>query len=60
MTNEERIIKEIVTTKALAAYLVSYNECDGLHYTSDGNAFYWKKDAIAHEIEWLKSEEVVV
>lgn len=60
MTNEQRVMEKLFTTEDLARYLVTYNECDGLHYTSDGNAFYWKKDAIAYEIEWLKSEEVVV
>lgn len=59
MTNEQRIKEEIFTTEALARYLVDYNESDGMHYTSDGNAFYWGKDAIDHEIEWLKSESEI-
>ena len=56
MTNEERVRKEILTTEALAEYLVVYNDDWGMYYTSDGDGFYWKKDAIDHEIEWLKSE----
>lgn len=51
MTNEQRVREIIFTTEALARYLVVYNECDGMHYTSDGNAFFWKTDAIVHEIE---------
>lgn len=56
MTNEERIKNEILTTEVLARYLVVYNDDEGMHYTSDGNGFYWREDAINHEIEWLKSE----
>jgi len=56
MTNEERVRKEILTTKALARYLVVYNDDWGMYYTSDGNGFYWKEDAINYEIKWLKSE----
>lgn len=56
MTNEERIRKEILTIEALAEYLVVYNDDWGMYYTSDGNGFYWKQDAIDHEIEWLRSE----
>ena len=56
MTNEERIKKEIVTTEALARYLVDYSDNYGMFYTSDGNAFAWYEDAINHEIEWLRSE----
>ena len=56
MTNEERIKQEIVTTEALARYLVIYNDDYGMYYTSDGNSYYWKEDAIKHEIEWLQSE----
>lgn len=56
MTNEERIKNEIITTEALARYLIKYNDDCGMFYTSDGNAFAWREDAIKHEIEWLRSE----
>lgn len=56
MTNEERVREEILTTEALARYLVAYNDDWGMYYTSDGNGFYFEIDAINHEIEWLKSE----
>lgn len=56
MTNEERIRKEIITTKALAEHFVVYNDDFGMYYTSDGNGFYWRDDAIDHEIHWLQSE----
>jgi hypothetical protein len=55
MTNEERV-KEILTTEVLARYLISYNDYNGVYYTSDGRAFYYRSDAINHEIEWLKRE----
>lgn len=56
MTNEEKIRKEIITTKALAEYLISYNDDSSMYYTSDDNGFYWLEDAINHEIKWLQSE----
>ena len=59
MTNEERIKKEIITTENLAKYLVVYNDDWGMYYTSDGSGFYWWKDAIDYEIEWLKSESEI-
>lgn len=56
MTNERRIRRNISTTEKLADYLINYNDCNGKYYTSDGTAFYIKKEAIEYEVEWLQSE----
>jgi hypothetical protein len=56
MTNEERVRQEIISTQALAEYLIVYNDDWGMYYTSDGNGFYWRDDAIRYEIKWLQSE----
>ena len=55
MTNEQKI-KDSITTRALAESLITYNKQEDLYYTSDSNGFYFKQDAIEHEIDWLKSE----
>lgn len=59
MTNEERIKEKILTTEYLAELLVNYDTSVGMYCTSDGNGFYWKKDAIKYEIEWLQSESTI-
>ena len=56
MTNKERILKEMFSTEVMARYLVVYNDDWGQFCTSDGNGFYYKEDAINHEIQWLLSE----
>lgn len=56
MTNEQRIRNQISTAKGLAEYLVVYNDGDGMHYTSDCECFDDRKQAIEHEIDYLRSE----
>lgn len=56
MTNKERIIEKMFITEAMAEYLIQYNDDWGQFYTSDGNGFYYKEEAIEHEIAWLLSE----
>ena len=55
MTNEQRL-KDSITTRELAEYLIKYNSKEDMYYTSDDNGFYWKCDAIDHEIKWLMQE----
>lgn len=40
----------------MAEYLIKYNSKEDMYYTSDDNGFYWKCDAIDHEIKWLMQE----
>lgn len=54
MTNEE-YIRKYTSLEDLAGMLVEVDEWEDI-YTSDGCKFLFYEDAIAHEIEWLKSE----
>lgn len=56
MTNEQRIREKISTIEGLADYLVIYNDYYGEFYTSDGESFDRKDEAVKHEIEWLKEK----
>ena len=56
MTNEQRIREKISTIEGLAEYLITYDVRDGVFYTSNEEYFGNKRDAIEHEIEWLKNE----
>lgn len=54
MTNEE-YIRKYTSLEDLAVMLLEVGEWEDI-YTSDGCEFLFYEDAIAHEIEWLKSE----
>ena len=56
MTNEQRIREKISTIEGLADYLVIYDDYYREYRTSDSEAFTSKKEAVTHEVEWLKEE----
>lgn len=55
MTNYEKIISEM-TVEKMAEVNVKYYPPEGMYFTSDGEDFDYRCDAIAHEIEWLNKE----
>lgn len=56
MTNFERIISEITIEKLAHSRIKTDYPLDCWYRTSNGEKYYYYKDALKAEIEWLKEE----